>query len=134
MIQSIYKDLYKDLELSEERCEALANLLSKTVNKDPSWTSLYIRQLLKKKLPMSGPIKEACQRAGYLLDGSPPLKAEDLKQVSVYSLNGNVQEGSIILGKSVICPVCLVSFVKVVHNQKRCSKECTRQWKSIKTD
>ena len=129
MLLDIYIEIYRTDEISKNNLVDLAARLSDIAHKSPPWSWRYLNSILKghKGFKMTAELDKALLIMGAVIDGQHILEAR-AHPVMVYSQNGNVQEGSIILGRSFHCKHCQRLCVGKVPNQKFCCEECRKAW------
>lgn len=121
----LYTELYGPLDADARRrnknLDELAARLSAIAHRAKPWTRRYLLSIINgyDGFTITPDLADAINRAGAVADGAHPLSAE-LTQITVFSINGNVKPGAIILGKSKQCEDCRVLFVGTVPWQKRC--------------
>ena len=122
-------DLLDALDLPEtvSGYAELAVRLSAVAHKDPPWSWRYPRSVRSGTVQASPRFRRAIEALGAELDGAPPLLAQ-AHEVTVLSINGNLEPGTLVLGSTKPCayPACAVRFVPRVPWQRYHSIECRR--------
>lgn len=125
LLQAIYEELYKDSTKSKrQNLEELGARMAKLVDRAEPWSYDSLRGTLKgnKGFAITKEMETALNMIMAQLDNAHPLQAR-LVQITAYSINGYVEPGSIITGKSERC-VCGVLFVRHHNFQRYCCREC----------
>lgn len=127
LLKSIYIELYGPLESpgKMKNLEELATTLSTLAGRERPWTARYLVSLLNGNtgFKVTHDLEVALYALAGRLDNQPPLQAL-IVEIRAYSINGNVQAGSVILGVSRRCHRCQTLFVGRVPWQKYCAPEC----------
>lgn len=127
LLHDLYLELYGPLD-GPGRLKNLAEMaetLSRLVGKTPAWTARYLNGILKghKGFAISVDLEKALHALAGRIEGQHPLQAL-VKPVNVFSINGHVKAGSIILGETKPCHGCHTPIVPRVPWQKYCCPEC----------
>lgn len=127
LLKSIYEELYGPVDGpgKMKNLEELAGTLSDLVKRERPWTARYLVSLLNGNagFKVTHDLEVALYALAGRLDNQPPLQAH-IVEIRAYSINGNVQAGSIVLGVSRRCPRCQTLFVGRVPWQKYCTADC----------
>lgn len=101
--------------------QMIAEELSHTVKKKPSWSWRYPQGVAAGTIHPSLKFIKAIKLIGAVIDGVP-LEIVDISPVTVYANKGSIQSGSIVMGISRICdvPGCNRFFVPNVPWRKKC--------------
>jgi hypothetical protein len=133
LLEALYRELYGDPAAPGKMANLreLAVLLSDIVKREKPWTYRYLNSLLNGDagFRVTPELEQALQVLATRLDNAHPLQAW-LVKIEAYSINGAVQPGSIITGKSERC-ACGVLFVPHHHFQKYCCPQCPARVKKI---
>lgn len=127
LLRELYKEIYGPLDgpgKMKNLAEMAANL-SRIANRERPWTNRYLNSLINgnEGFALTEELYRALDAMAGKLDGANPLQAH-LVEITAYSINGSVEPGSIITGKSTRCPGCLVLFVPHNYFQVYCGPEC----------
>ena len=133
LLQIIYIERFGDKANELPNLEILGQELASLVGRDEAWGKRYLYSILNyDNFAVSKKLYSALQTfAAIYFDGANPSIGK-LHKVIVYSKNGNVLAGSIILGDSKRCPACHALFVGVVHNQRYCSRDCKKKYRRLR--
>lgn len=131
-LRSIYEDIYGPLDTTKDKIknlDRLARRLSRLIGHKPFWTGRYLNGILlgHKGFGVTRELATAMQSLADRLDDTNPLQARLTEVHAVYSLNGNVQAGDIILGSRKSCEGCSTWFVPRVPWQIYCCPECPKR-------
>lgn len=99
--------------------EMLAHMLSRAIHREQLWTWRYIQGIHEGHLPPSKDFAHAVEILLAIVDGAHPLAAQT-EQLLVFVFPASVAAGSIVMGRSVSCPVCGIWFVPNVPWRKKC--------------
>lgn len=126
-LKQIYEETYGPLGESgkKKNLTELAETLSKIAGREPAWTWRMLNGIIlgHKGFSVTKELGIAMEVFVAKSDGTHPLRPH-LIEITAYSINGSVQPGSIITGKSTRCPGCLTWFVPYSNLQKYCSQVC----------
>lgn len=126
LLKSAYQAVYGDLAAPGRLAslEELAQALSRIVGKDPPWTARYLNSIIlgHKGFTVTTELSRAIQAYAGRLDEAHPLQAL-LVEITAYSIDGAVQSGAIITGRSTHCD-CGVLYVPHHPRQKYCNSAC----------
>lgn len=126
-LRTIYEEIYGSLDApgKMKNLRELAATLSQVAHREKPWTYRYLNSLLNgdSGFRVTPELNTALKVLGSKLDNANPLQAR-LVQITAFSINGNVEPGSIITGKSTRCPGCLALFVPHSNLQIYCGPEC----------
>ena len=105
----------------------LGERLAATIGKEPAWSYKTLDNMLNNRVKITGEMSEAIRIYGSVLDGQSEIQAR-LHLIEAYSINGNVPNGAVILGKSGHCHNrdCQLLFVGKSGNQIYCCEKCRR--------
>ena len=99
--------------------EMLAFQLSNAISRVEPWGWRYVQGVYKGHLE---PSRDFAKAVGILLaisDGMHPLSART-EQITVFVFPKSVTTGSVIMGKSKVCPKCKIWFVPNVPWRRLC--------------
>lgn len=126
-LRQIYEETYGPLSESgkKKNLTELAETLSKIAGHEPPWTWRTLNGIIcgHKGFSVTKELSTAMEVFVAKSDGTHPLLPRLIK-ITAYSINGAVEPGSIITGKSIRCPGCLVWFVPYSNLQIYCSQVC----------
>ena len=127
-LHNIYTDLFNIDAIQKQNCIELAELLSKIINCQHSWTWRYIYNLLRgyKDFSITTDLSRALQILANQLDGQSELQSR-AREITVKAINGT-EEGSVILGHTIRCRQCHIKFVPRSGNGVYCCPEHKRTY------
>lgn len=133
LLESLYRELYGDPSAPGKMANLreLAALLSDIAKREKPWTYRYLNSLINDDdgFRVTEELEQALRVLAARLDQAHPLKGW-LVKIEAYSVDGAVQPGSIITGKSERC-TCGVLFVPHHGTQKYCCPKCPARAKKI---
>lgn len=125
LLKTVYDELYHESTKSQRHnLEELSSRMAKLVDRSEPWSYASMRGVINghKGFALTPEMETALNMIMAQLDNAHPLQAR-LVQITAYSINGYVEPGSIITGKSERC-VCGVLFVRHHNFQRYCCREC----------
>jgi hypothetical protein len=127
LLKSLYEEMYGPLDSPGKMTHLteLGQLLAGMVGRKRHFTAHHLNAVIMqyKGFIITPELETAIEALGAKRDGANPIKPR-LVEVTVYSVNGSVEPGSIITGTSTRCPGCLVLFVPHNNFQIYCGPEC----------
>jgi len=133
MLKDLYTEIYGPIDGPGrlKNLDELGSRLAALVSKEKPFAARYLNGVLlgHKGMAPSAELQQAMAIMAGQMDGQHPLQAV-ASPVGVLGINGNIRPGSVVLGKSVLCPGCNLWFVPRVPWQKYCTTDCGRQYRA----
>jgi hypothetical protein len=124
LLHQIYTELYGPLDAPgrKKHLEELAATLSKIANRGVRpWGWHYLNNILSGREGFNASVEltAALQVLAGRIDGRPDLQTR-ARPMELLVINGQVEAGSVVLGSSKRCVICLTPIIPIVPWQKRC--------------
>lgn len=130
LLKQVYVEIYGPVDEGHKRqnLEELGQRMAKIIGRKEPWSYRALNGVFNGQsgFSLTAEMEKALLALTLRMDGGSPWQAL-IKPVQVYSLNGHVQPGSIILGESRRCEGCQVLFVPKVPWQRYCCQDCRKK-------